>query len=151
MEGSGITNSFDITPLLFAIAGFSLILLVANYLGKSGSGKKLSTQVGAFIGFDNMSDARRQHKKEEAQRRELRKVKIFGIVAVLAFMILLISGVYLLGGMFELFETDADGIKLALSGLILGGICFVVFLYQWVQQKQHYDLLYGSVMDTRKK
>lgn len=89
MEGSGITNSFDITPLLFAIAGFSLILLI--------------------------------------------------------------SGVYLLGGMFELFETDADGIKLALSGLILGGICFVVFLYQWVQQKQHYDLLYGSVMDTRKK
>jgi hypothetical protein len=53
--------------------------------------------------------------------------------------------------MFELFETDADGVKLALSGLILGGIGFVVFLYQWVQQKQHYDLLYGSVMDTRKK
>ena len=72
-------------------------------------------------------------------------------MAILAFTILLISGVYLLGGMFELFETDADGVKLALSGLILGGIGFVVFLYQWVQQKQHYDLLYGSVMDTRKK
>ena len=151
MEGSGITNNFDITPLLFAIAGFGLILVVANYLGKSGSGKKLSKQVTSFISFDEMSDPRRQRKKEEAQKRELRKVKLFGIVAILAFTILLISGVYLLGGMFELFETDADGVKLALSGLILGGIGFVVFLYQWVQQKQHYDLLYGSVMDTRKK
>ena len=68
MEGSGITNNFDITPLLFAIAGFGLILIVANYLGKSGSGKKLSKQVTSFISFDEMSDPRRQRKKEEAQK-----------------------------------------------------------------------------------
>lgn len=151
MEGSGIAHNFDITPLLLALAGVGVLLFLANRLSKSGGGRRLSKQVTTMISFDGISEPRRQRKKEEAQKRELRKVKMYGIIAIVAFTILLISGCYLMGGLLQLIETDADGVKLALSGLILGGVCFVIFLYQWVQQKQHYDMLYGSVMDSRKK
>lgn len=143
-------STVDFGPFIGLIVGAIIIVIVVDRIGKShgvGSGVNLESiiQIGA-----ERSAAKRRRESESLQRALLHRIKILGIVAALCFALALGSLFYVLGALFEFYESDQGGINLALSGLIVGAVLTVVYFLQFANNKRTYEMYYGSIFEKKR-
>ena len=143
-------STVDFGPFIALIVGAIVIVIVVDRIGKShGVGSGINIESIIQMGTERNA-AKRRRESENLQRALLHRIKILGIVAALCFTLALGSLFYVLGALFEFYESDQGGINLALSGLILGSVLAVVYFLQFANNKRTYEMYYGSIFDKKR-
>ena len=140
-------NSFDFGPFI-AIIVFSIIVIIAvDRISKSGA-------VGSGIDIDKLGEqyaerCARRNKPEDAQKNLLHRIKLFGIVAGLCYLVSFISLAYIFGAMLEIYPSEQGDINLTLSTLIVGVVLAVIYTLQFINNRQLYEKYYGSIFKQK--
>lgn len=140
-------NSFDFGPFIAIIVFSIIVIIVVDRLSKSGA-------VGSSIDIDKLGEQyaerrTRRNKPEDAQKNLLHRVKLFGIVAGLCYLVSFISLAYIFGAMLEIYPSEQGDINLALSALIVGVVLAVIYTLQFIDNRQLYEKYYGSIFKQK--
>ena len=93
-------NSFDFGPFIAIIVFSIIVIIVVDRISKTGA-------VGSGIDTDKLGGQyaerrARRNKPEDVQKNLLYRIKLFGIVAGLCYLVSFISLAYIFGAMLEI-------------------------------------------------
>lgn len=140
-------NSFDFGPFIAIIIFSIAVIIVVDRISKS-------SQVGSGIDMEKLGEQYAEHrakrnKPEDAQKSLLHRIKLFGIVAGLCYLVSFISLAYIFGAMLEIYPSEQGDINLALSALIVGVVLAVIYTLQFINNRQLYEKYYGSIFKQK--
>ena len=140
-------NSFDFGPFIAIIVFSIIVIIVVDRISKTGA-------VGSGIDTDKpggqYAERRaRRNKPEDVQKNLLYRIKLFGIVAGLCYLVSFISLAYIFGVMLEIYPSEQGDINLALSALIVGVVLAVIYTLQFINNRQLYEKYYGSIFKQK--
>ena len=115
----------------------------------SGGGSKAGESIMHFV-EKSASNAKENRKRDEAQRALIRRIKISGLIAGLAFIIALISFFSLIGGTGTDESENRSSLVWASAGLIMGAVVAIAFTIRFIQFKRTYELYYGSLFGKKR-
>lgn len=140
-------NSFDFGPFIAIIVFSIIVIIVVDRISKTsavGSGIDTDKPGGQYA-----ERRARRNKPEDVQKNLLYRIKLFGIVAGLCYLVSFISLAYIFGAMLEIYPSEQGDINLALSALIVGVVLAVIYTLQFINNRQLYEKYYGSIFKQK--